>query len=129
MAGALFGAAWWSWADALVSQHGVEGEGSAPFKYSWPGIIATLSLILINMISKDDLQDIVDTADDDVNMRARLWLFCSFLLAFGSVAGSIAVLVTCSQSEKFVAIGVGSVLQCGMILASALVLWAFRTRV
>jgi len=41
-----------------------------------------------------------------MQMRARLWLFCSFLLAFGSVAGSIAVLVTCSQSEKFVAIGV-----------------------
>ena len=39
-------------------------------------------------------------------MRARLWLFCSFLLAFGSVAGSIAVLVTCSQSEKFEAVGV-----------------------
>jgi len=65
-------AAWWSWADALVSQHGVEGEGSAPFKYSWPGIIATLSLILINMISKDDLQDIVDTADDDVNVCGKV---------------------------------------------------------
>ena len=41
-----------------------------------------------------------------MQMRARLWLLCSFLLAFGSVAGSIAVLVTCSQSEKFEAIGV-----------------------
>lgn len=65
-------AAWWSWADALVSQHGVEGEESAPFKYAWPGIIATLSLILINMISKDDLQDIVDTGDDDVNVCGKV---------------------------------------------------------
>lgn len=72
VAGALFGAAWWSWADALVSQHGVEGEESAPFKYAWPGIIATLSLILINMISKDDLQDIVDTGDDDVNVCGKV---------------------------------------------------------
>ena len=67
----LINAAWWSWADAIVSQHGVEGEGSAPFKYAWPGIIATLSLILINMISKDDLQDIVDTGDDDVNVCGK----------------------------------------------------------
>lgn len=59
--------------------------------------------------------------------RARLWLLCSFLLAFGAVAGSVAVLVTCTEAGQYVAVGVGSVMQCGCILASSLLLWAFRT--
>ena len=99
-----------------------------PFKYAWPGIIATVALLLINMLPKDDLQDIADSGDDETNMRARLWLLCSFLLAFGAIAGSISVLVSCTEAGTFVEIGVGSVLQCGFILASALILWLFRTR-
>jgi hypothetical protein len=116
---------WWSWADAVVAQD--SGE-HVPFKYAWPGIIATVALVLINMLPKDDLQDIADSGDDETNMRARLWLLCSFLLAFGAIAGSISVLVSCTEAGTFVEIGVGSVLQCGFILASALILWLFRTR-
>lgn len=63
-----FGAAWWSWADALVSQHGIEGEDSVPFKYSLPGIVATLALILINMVSRDDLVEISEGGEEDVNV-------------------------------------------------------------
>ena len=121
-------AGWWSWADALVTQRGVEGESSAPFKYAWPGIIATIAMVLINMLSKDSLQDIADSGDEETNTRARLWLLCSFLLCFGSIAASIAVLISCTEQGQYVAVGVGSVLQCGFILASALILWVFRTR-
>ncbi|KAI8109327.1 hypothetical protein M9434_000611 [Picochlorum sp. BPE23] len=128
VAGAFFGAGWWSWADALVTQRGVEGESSAPFKYAWPGIIATIAMVLINMLSKDSLQDIADSGDEETNTRARLWLLCSFLLCFGSIAASIAVLISCTEQGQYVAVGVGSVLQCGFILASALILWVFRTR-
>lgn len=119
---------WWSWADAIVKQSFVEQASKTPAKYAWPGIVATLSLILINMLPRDELQDISDSGDDETNMRARLWLLCSFLLAFGSIAGSIAVLISCTEAEHYVAIGVGSVMQCGFILASALILWAYRTR-
>jgi hypothetical protein len=112
----------------VVKQSFVEGASKTPAKYAWPGIVATLSLILINMLPRDELQDISDSGDDETNMRARLWLLCSFLLAFGSIAGSIAVLISCTEAEHYVAIGVGSVMQCGFILASALILWAYRTR-
>lgn len=73
-------------------------------------------------------------------------------MAFGAVAGSIAVLITCVQNQQLVNIGVvhwhcsaclegrtltcsndvvgilqGGVLQCGFILLGALLLWTFRT--
>ena len=53
----------------MVSQHFVEGESAVPFKYNWPGILATLALILINMVSKDDLQEIAESGDDEANVR------------------------------------------------------------
>lgn len=37
-----------------------------------------------------------------------MWLLISFVLAMGSVAGSIAVLITCEQASEFVAVGVVS---------------------
>ena len=40
--------------------------------------------------------------------RARLWLFVSFLIAAGAVAGSVAVLVSASQQPDLAGIGVVS---------------------
>ena len=116
------------WADALVYEH-VSGSGNPPFKYAWPGIIATLALLLINAVSRDDLAEISSSGDqgDDVSVvtyifsmcinfsfrsvlslqtRARLWLLFSFLLAVAAVGGSVAVLVNTTQAEKFAAVGV-----------------------
>ncbi|KAG7670689.1 hypothetical protein Ndes2526B_g00476 [Nannochloris sp. 'desiccata'] len=126
VAGALFGAAWWSWADAIVFEH-VSGAGSPPFKYCLPGIVATLALLLINLVSRDDLAEVSSTGDPGDNTRARAWLLFSFLLAISSVGGSIAVLISTSQAQQFTATGVGSVMQCGLILAASLLFWAFRS--
>ena len=48
----------------------MHGSGSPPFKYNWPGIIATLALILINLVSRDDLTGISSSGDpgDDVRL-------------------------------------------------------------
>lgn len=60
--------------------------------------------------------------------RARLWLFFTLLVAVGAVGGSVAVLIACTQSEApIVSVGVGSVLQCGFVLAASLLFWAFRS--
>ena len=77
-------------------------------------------------------------------------------MAFGAVAGSVAVLITCVQHHALVDIGVvsimlsclttgcacmhmlcrlqlkfvcvqGALLQCGFVLLSGLLLWAFRS--
>jgi hypothetical protein len=129
ISGGLFSAAWWSWANAVISQKHVEEHPDAPSKYVWPTIIATLSLVLINMLSRDQLQDIASSGDEETNTRARLWLLCSFLLAFGAVGGSVSVLVAASEGGVYEAIGWGSVVSTGFILLSSLMLWRFRSEV
>lgn len=103
-----------------------EGHGY-PFKYNWPGIIATVALILINVVPRDALTEISGGMDRGAETRARLWLLVSFLIAFAAVGGSIAVLIATSGLTGLASVGVGSVLQCGLILASALLFWGFRT--
>jgi hypothetical protein len=56
-----------------------------------------------------------------------MWLFFAFVVAFAAVGGSVGVLISCSQNPQLMAVGVGSILQCGLILASALLFWAFRS--
>lgn len=118
--------AWWCWADAFVYQRSVEGE-SYPFKYNWPGIAASVALILINSLPKRDLDEAAESGEEGADLRARLWLLASWLVAFAAVCGSIATLVSCTQAERYVGVGVASVVQCGLILASALLFWAFRS--
>lgn len=124
LAGALFGAGWWCWADALVYQKAVVGQDYA-FKYNWPGIVATLAMLMINLLPRRDLFE--EGREEGEEFRARLWLFVSFLIAAGAVAGSVAVLVSASQQKDLVSVGVGSVLQCGLILGSSILFWAFRS--
>ncbi|PSC67051.1 transmembrane 50-like protein [Micractinium conductrix] len=124
VAGALFGAGWWCWADAYVYQHAVVGA-AYPFKYNLPGIVATVAMIMINLLPRRDLMD--EGREEGEEFRARLWLFISFLIALGAVAGSVAVLVSASQQKDLASVGVGSVLQCGLILLGSLMFWAFRS--
>ncbi|KAI7842783.1 hypothetical protein COHA_003529 [Chlorella ohadii] len=126
VAGALFGAGWWCWADALVYQKAVVGS-PYPFSYNWPGIVATLALVMINLLPRRDLAEAGDSLEEGGEFRARLWLFVSFLIAAGAVAGSVAVLIAAQQQKELAGLGVGSVLQCGLILLSSILLWAFRS--
>ena len=80
-----------------------------------------------------NLQSLADDAfaDDGASARARAWLFVSYVLAFGSVAGAASVLAHASSVDPpapaRVRQGVGSVLQTAFTLASALPLWVLRS--
>lgn len=128
LAGALFGAGWWCWLDAIVYSSAVLHE-SSPFSYHLPGWVATLALVLMNLMSRDDLAEAYDAygGDDGAAARARCWLFLSYLIAFAAVAGSVTVLIQCATAKVHVMVGVGALLQCGLILLGGLVLWAFRS--
>ncbi|KAK9863878.1 hypothetical protein WJX84_007588 [Apatococcus fuscideae] len=131
IAGAVFGAAWWCWIDAIIYSAAVHGTGYPPLIYHLPGIVATLALIFINLISRDDLTNYTDyysSGDEGSETRARCWLFFSYMVAFGAVAGGVAILVTCVQQHPdIIRIGAASLIQSGLILSSALLLWAFRS--
>ena len=127
ISGGLFSSAWWSWANAIVSQKGVEGHPDAPAKYVWPTVLSCIALLLINMLSRDQLREIVSSGDEESSNRARLWLLFSFLLAFAAVGGSISVLVAASGSGVYEAVGWGSVTSTGLVLLSSLTLWRYRS--
>ena len=121
-----FGAGWWCLIDALVYSRVVLNE-NYPFTYNLPGIVATVALVMMNLVSRDDLANMADTYSSEegsevriradlphcppnvrtcveikpvmlhasrfLNLsgllqgRAKLWLFLSYCIAFGAVAG------------------------------------------
>ena len=127
IAGALFSAGWWCWLDVFVHSAAVD-HNHVPITYHIPGWVATFALVIMNITSRTELAESDDyNADDNFTGRAKLLLFISYLTAFGAVAGSVAVLISCVQQQSLVEVGVGSVVQCGLVLLSGLLLWAFRT--
>lgn len=127
IAGALFGAGWWCWLDVFVHSAAVD-HNHVPITYHIPGCVATFALVIMNITSRTELAESDDyNTDDNFAGRSKLLLFISYLTAFGAVAGSVAVLISCVQQQSLVEVGVGSVVQCGLVLLSGLLLWAFRT--
>ena len=54
VAGLLFGAAWWCWADAVTYSVAIAGS---PFNALWllPGCGATLAILVMNCVTRDEL--------------------------------------------------------------------------
>eukprot|EP00879_Flechtneria_rotunda_P003907 GHRR01004147.1.p1 GENE.GHRR01004147.1~~GHRR01004147.1.p1 ORF type:complete len:170 (+),score=25.44 GHRR01004147.1:115-624(+) len=123
--GALFGAGWWFWVDAVVcTQHKI------PFDQYIPGIVATLALVMINCIRRDDLQD-YDPFDDGGFCRSRFWLFLSYIVSFSAVVGSVWVLMQHYAMNPDMAgevwPGVAGIFQVACILGSGLLFFVSRT--
>lgn len=63
-AGALFGAAWWVVADAIVYSKSILG-GDVPWVFLVPGFAATLALILMNLVSREELLEINESSVEE----------------------------------------------------------------
>jgi hypothetical protein len=94
-----------------------------PFKFQWPGIVATAALVLINLVSRADVAEAAASGEEGAEARARAWLLLSWLLAFAAVGGAVAVLLATAGA----AVGVASVVQSALVLAAALVFWSWRS--
>ncbi|KAL3897179.1 MAG: hypothetical protein SGPRY_013107 [Prymnesium sp.] len=91
LAGAFFGISWLLWIDG-VSFAGIQYERGVDGAYWIPGILQTLSLLMINLISWEVVGG--DGAfDDSGGIAARIWVFSSFVFAFGGLIGAIWILV------------------------------------
>eukprot|EP00877_Chromochloris_zofingiensis_P002392 jgi/Chrzof1/12153/Cz06g23030.t1 len=125
VAGALFGAGWWFWVDAVVCN-----SHKVPADQYIPGIVATLALVMINCIRRDDLQD-YDPFDDGGFCRSRFWLFLSYVVSFAAVVGAVWVLLHryALNPEQAGEIwpGVAGVFQVACILGSGLLFFVSRT--
>mmetsp|Transcript_28844 Transcript_28844/g.52979 ORF Transcript_28844/g.52979 Transcript_28844/m.52979 type:complete len:166 (+) Transcript_28844:36-533(+) len=126
ISGALFGAGWWFWIDAVACS-----TVSVPFDRYIPGLIATLALIMINCIRRDDLAD-YDPFDEASYCRSRTWLFISYIVSFSSIIAAIWVMIlhyvsnpALSSGDKWT--GAAGVFQVTFILGSGLTFFASRT--
>ncbi|KAI9493246.1 hypothetical protein BDB00DRAFT_824104 [Zychaea mexicana] len=126
VAGMLFALGWWMFIDGLsFSSTLPDRKAYAGFEDWAPGIITTFGMIIVCLIDKEALRG--STFDDGIPWRARFFLFVGFALMAGGFAGSVSVLVV-----KYVMhdlelidsyIGIGTVVQCGLIMLSTAVLW------
>ena len=75
-AGAFFGAAWWVLADAVVYSKAILGA-NVPWTYFIPGVAATLALILMNLVSREELHEISeDSYEEGALVGLHLCIIC-----------------------------------------------------
>lgn len=71
VAGALFGSGWWIWVDAIVYSAAALGVTVNPV-YHIPGIVASLAVIIMGSIRRDDAYG--DTSYGDEDVAVSCWL-------------------------------------------------------
>ncbi len=96
-----------------------------PALWYLPGVTATLALLMINAVRRDELGGGYDP--DGLAGRKRAWLFLSYLVCFGALGWAVAGLLTYfNQHGHDTATGVAGVVQCVLIVAAALMYWTTR---
>jgi len=99
LSGALFSLGWWLWIDATVYANCDCPDNHTPDNvkvlgtHYIPGIVSTIALIMINIVSWNDLNgDFM--FGDGVSTKAKVWLFVSFIIAFGALIAGCWIGVT-----------------------------------
>ena len=88
--------------------------------YWIPGILQTASLFMVNAINWEVMSG-EGMLDDGGVLRARLWVFVSFVLAFGGLIGAIWILIQeMNRSGGVVEPALKGLLQNLFIFASSL---------
>ncbi|XKL65163.1 hypothetical protein PGB90_005249 [Kerria lacca] len=85
IAGLLFFVGWWLMIDANVVHPDLVSTGY----YVW-GTLGTISLIMVNLISRSQIHGDSSGGYFDTNV-ARAWLFVGFVLGFASVIASFGI--------------------------------------
>lgn len=122
------GGAAWAWTDAIVLT-----DKKPPFVHWLPALIALLACLMINVLqSGDDFG--FDGGFDDSNtdvVRARLWLFLSYVVSIAAIIAAVWSLVAnyTSHSEFSAAErwpGVAMLISVFLILSSGLLYFFSR---
>ncbi|PRP85694.1 hypothetical protein PROFUN_06528 [Planoprotostelium fungivorum] len=93
-AGITFAVAWWLWIDSHVWSHKQEQDhpddhpATVKVVYYIPGLVATLGLIMTNLVSLES----TNIFDEEVSSKVRVWLFASFLVSLGAIAAGIWIM-------------------------------------
>ncbi|CAN0880562.1 Transmembrane protein 50A [Linum grandiflorum] len=117
VAGAVFGAGWWFWVDAVVCS-----SVQVSFVHYLPGIFASFAALMFNCVRKEDIDY---SPYDEGEWRLKLWLFFAYVVSFVSLAASVGLLIQDSivKDGPSVWTGTAGVLQCVFVLISGLIYW------
>ncbi|KAI7745876.1 hypothetical protein M8C21_007297 [Ambrosia artemisiifolia] len=134
VAGAVFGAGWWFWVDAVVCS-----SVQVSFLHYLPGIFASLAALMFNCVRREDIDYSPYEEGEwrnfyrgrmavmgiwDLQML-KLWLFLAYVVSFVSLAASVGLLIQDSLVPEGPSAwtGTAGVLQCVLVLISGLVYW------
>ncbi|PSS19427.1 Transmembrane protein [Actinidia chinensis var. chinensis] len=118
VAGAVFGAGWWFWVDAVVCS-----SSKISLLHYLPGIFASLGAFMFCCVRRED----VDYSPyEDSEERLKLWLFLAYVVSFVSLAAAVTLLIHDSQVKSGPSswTGTAGVLQCVFVFISGLIFWA-----
>ena len=124
IAGGLFGAGWWFLIDAVATRPNEAPD--VPPEHYLPGCVATLAMLMMQAVRREALGRGGFDTDPADTCRARVWLFVSYLVSFSSLVGSVWMLVADYADRPYPWPGIAGVLQCALILAAGLIMWATR---
>jgi hypothetical protein len=98
LAGGLFGAGWWAWCDVLLRSSLVLHTKVSPL-YCIPGIVATVAVILMAVISKEDTDGYIGYEDDGEQVGKAVHAeACS-----GSICSTSVCMQVCCRRHKPIA--------------------------
>lgn len=121
--GAIFAVGWWIWIDAhALGEYNDDQRKVQGWEYL-PGIVCTLALILINLVSWGDLNG-TGLDGESRTRKARIFFFFALLLLFGAMIGGIwigAARWLAKGNHDTTYPGVAIIVQMGLILASAMI--------
>ncbi|TXG52900.1 hypothetical protein EZV62_022069 [Acer yangbiense] len=153
VAGAVFGAGWWLWIDAVVCSsvkisflHYLPGTLSPPLclalcnvnTHLFLRVVRVLVVIVIVclfagifaslaalMFNCVRKEDIDYSPYEEGEWRLKLWLFFAYVVSFVSLAASVGLLIQDSlvKTGPSVWTGTAGVLQCVFVLISGLIYW------
>eukprot|EP00441_Pelagodinium_beii_P005953 CAMPEP_0197684286 /NCGR_PEP_ID=MMETSP1338-20131121/99282_1 /TAXON_ID=43686 ORGANISM="Pelagodinium beii, Strain RCC1491" /NCGR_SAMPLE_ID=MMETSP1338 /ASSEMBLY_ACC=CAM_ASM_000754 /LENGTH=141 /DNA_ID=CAMNT_0043265983 /DNA_START=46 /DNA_END=468 /DNA_ORIENTATION=- len=124
LAGVLFGAAWWIYIDgaALGAQAGNEVAKSAN-AYSWlPGIGATVSFLMINLLLWSQISDA--ETDKRAACIARGFLIAAMMIGLGCIAAALFIMVDVflNNEAAYTWTGIATFIQCLLIFVSSFIM-------
>ncbi|KAL6077661.1 hypothetical protein QOT17_002129 [Balamuthia mandrillaris] len=128
-AGILFAIGWALWLDAALISNRLEGYHAPPWWFYLPGPFATVILLLMNMVSLNDLRP-SSLLSSEVSGRVKVWLFFVAFLVFGCLTMALWMSIDeyKGYTDKSVWPGVALVLQSVIILISSLLLMVARAQ-
>ncbi|KAI9349013.1 hypothetical protein BDR26DRAFT_798933 [Obelidium mucronatum] len=131
--GFLFALGWWLFVDGLCFAATRPGGESPHVRFEdWlPGLLSTLSLVIVNLIDKDSLNaDDFSYSGSNVACKARACAFIGITMAMGALGGSFAILalkyLVPGLSGEDIYFGIMITLQNIFIFVGSMTLWFGR---